>query len=135
MKRIYLITLFALMTVHLGSCKKLLGKDDESLLTKDPWIGDEMVSKVSGQSQTTDISSKTVEFNKKTDRYVIYDNGNEIETGDWAYDKKSKILSLEPDDDLPESYDVIELTKDRLHLRQEGTRYGVSYSIDIYYVR
>jgi hypothetical protein len=110
------------MSVSLNSCKKLLGLDPESLLSKDPWIAKKEIISENGQEDTYTFEPDelVVEFYKKNHEYKVYEYGNPGETGTWSYDKKNKILTFIPEseDDRMETK-VLELTKTELILRIE----------------
>jgi hypothetical protein len=117
----------------MSSCKKLLGLDPDSLLAKDIWEGDEATININGNTNHFDISDIELEFNKKTHRYKVYNDGDVDDEGDWNYDKKNEILTLDSDDDDTVEFHVLELTKTKLtfeykhDMNNDGTLDVITY--------
>ncbi len=119
-KKLFVAAFVLFLIVSLNSCK-LFGLDDESILAKEPWNGDkaEVYDASNGDFIfSVSLSGEILDFNKKTHRYEYYDDDSgDRENGDWSYDKKNKILTLDPDDDEPVDFEVTELSKKALNMK------------------
>ncbi len=113
MKKALLFTSVFFMLVSMTSCKKLLGLDPESLLSKDPWVGDKVERYENGEfkaSQT--ISNWSLEFDKNTHHFKF--KSTNTGEGQWSYDKKNKILTLNFENGMNMELKVIILKKKKL---------------------
>ncbi len=115
MKKALIFTMVFFLLIGMTSCKKLLGLDAESLLTREPWIGDKTELYKNGIFQNShDIRDWTIEIIKKNHRYVTYHYGIINEKGVWAYDKKRKLLTFDSDLNVAYVYKIIKLNKENL---------------------
>ncbi len=137
MKKTLLLATIFLMLVSTTSCKKLLGLDSESLLSKKPWKGDKMEVITNGTLHSTrNINDWVFEVNKKTHRYKLYINNSVFEEGNWTYDDKMEKLVLEPDNDPPLTFFVSELNKKTLNMEiKTNAEDGSSLIIKHYFYR
>ncbi len=125
MKKVLLFTTVFFMLVSMTSCKKLLGLDPESLLTKAPWQGDKMEIYLNGSlAQIETIDNMTLELFKKTHRYTMYKNNVVTEKGDWSYNEDTKKITFDADTGQPYVFDLIKLDKKNLELEIKSVENG-----------
>ncbi len=95
MKKVLLFTTVFFMLVSMTSCKKLLGLDPESLLTKEPWQGNKIERYENGVFKVfDDVPTWNLEFDKETHYFkgdFYYESNLE---GRWAYDEENNLIIL-----------------------------------------
>ncbi len=136
MKKTFLFATIFLILVSTTSCKKLLGLDPESLLSKKPWKGDKFETYIDGSlNNSTNIDDAVLEFNKKTHRYVLYRNNSASDEGTWTYDEDTKRMILDSDTEMPVSLYVTELKKKNLNFELTQYSGGNEIVIKFYFYR
>ncbi len=115
MKKIVLLTSILFIMLGMTSCKKLLGLDAESLLTREPWIGVKMEIYVNGSlNEILTANNDVLIFYKKPKTYIGFHNNIESDKGTWNYNKKNKKLTLDSENIGAYVYDMIKLDKKNL---------------------
>ncbi len=136
MKKVLLLTAVLILLLGTTSCKKLLGLDAESLLTKNPWKGQKISEHIDGNFHTTvSIDYLTLDLEKDTHHYIFSSHGTVEREGRWSYDEDTEILTLDSDDGtMHEVFHILEL--DKHHLKFEfdfSAPNGHLYHYEVYY--
>ncbi len=132
MKKTFLIATLFLVLMGTTSCKKLLGRDPESLLIRKPWIGEKAERYKNGNL----VNSKSIEDwvldIKKNHRYTVYHNNIIDEEGQWSYNKKRNQITFDPDHNVPITYDILKLNRKNLIMEVTTIFSGDEYKFKWY---